>query len=78
MLEIIEIQKVANQGMTKPLLCKGSGRKTYYVKGKRATGTGLIKEWMVANNGIFCFLICDATQQRLTLEAQGSIWSKWR
>jgi hypothetical protein len=49
MLELIEIQKVAIQGMTKPLLCKGSDGKTYYAKGKQATASGLIKEWMAGN-----------------------------
>lgn len=49
MLELIEIDKVVDQGMTKPLLCKGSNGKSYYAKGKRATASGLIKEWMAAN-----------------------------
>jgi hypothetical protein len=49
MLELVEIQRVASQGMTKPLLCKGADGKLYYVKGKRANASGLIKEWMVAN-----------------------------
>jgi hypothetical protein len=35
--------------MTRPLLCKGADGKSYYAKGKRATASGLIKEWMVAN-----------------------------
>ena len=49
MLELVEIQRVVNQGMTKPLLCKGSDGKSYYAKGKRATASGLIKEWMIAH-----------------------------
>jgi hypothetical protein len=49
MLELIEIQKVASQGMTCPLLCKGSDGKAYYAKGRKATPLGLIKEWLVAN-----------------------------
>ncbi|MFZ2726200.1 MAG: HipA family kinase [Methylococcaceae bacterium] len=49
MLELVEIQKVVSQGMTKPLLCKGSDGKTYYAKGKQATASGLIKEWIAAN-----------------------------
>jgi hypothetical protein len=43
MLELVEIQKVVSQGMTKPLLCKGSNGKTYYAKGKQATASGLIR-----------------------------------
>lgn len=49
MLELVEIQKIVLQGMTKPVLCKGSDGKTYYAKGKQATASGLIKEWMAAN-----------------------------
>ncbi len=49
MLELIEIQDSAIQGMTRPLLCKGSDEKLYYAKGKGATASGLIKEWMAAN-----------------------------
>jgi putative sterol carrier protein len=48
-LEIREIHSVATQGFTKPLHCKLSNEKNYYVKGKRATAAGLIKEWMAAN-----------------------------
>ncbi len=49
MLELIEIQGVASQGMTKPLICRGNDGKLYYAKGKAATASGLIKEWMAAN-----------------------------
>ena len=49
MLELIEIQGIARQGMTKPLICRGSDGKLYYAKGKAATASGLIKEWMAAN-----------------------------
>ncbi len=49
MLSLDEILGVANQGMTKPFLCKGSDGKIYYAKGKGATPSGLIKEWMAAN-----------------------------
>lgn len=49
MLSLDEILGVANQGMTKPFLCKGSDGKTYYAKGKGATPSGLIKEWMSAH-----------------------------
>lgn len=49
MLELVEIQGVARQGMTKPVICRGDDGKTYYAKGKDATASGLIKEWMAAN-----------------------------
>lgn len=49
MLSLDEILSVANQGRTKPFLRKGSDGKMYYAKGKGATPSGLIKEWMAAN-----------------------------
>lgn len=49
MLELVEIQRVAHQGRTNPLLCKGMDGKSYYAKGRAATASGLIKEWMSAN-----------------------------
>ena len=48
MLEITKIKKRSNQGMTQPFLCEGSNGKTYYVKGKAANASGLIKEWLGA------------------------------
>jgi len=49
MLELVEIQGIARQGITRPVICKGADDKTYYAKGKEATASGLIKEWMAAN-----------------------------
>ncbi len=49
MLELVEIQGIARQGMTQPLICRGDNGKLYYAKGKAATASGLIKEWMAAN-----------------------------
>lgn len=49
MLELIEIQAIARQGMTQPLICRADNNKLYYAKGKKATVSGLIKEWMAAN-----------------------------
>jgi hypothetical protein len=48
MLEITEILKRSNQGITKPFLCKASDDKIYYTKGRAATASGLIKEWLGA------------------------------
>jgi hypothetical protein len=45
-LEIVEIIKPAQQGMTTPFLCNASDGAAYYVKGKTATIAGLIKEWL--------------------------------
>jgi len=49
MLELIEIQGIARQGMTRPLICRGDDGNLYYAKGKAANTSGLIKEWMAAN-----------------------------
>lgn len=48
MLEITEIIQRADQGRTKPFLCRASDEKMYYVKGRAATTSGLIKEWLGA------------------------------
>lgn len=48
-IELVEILRTTKQGMTMPLICKADNGKTYYVKGKRATATGLIKEWLAAH-----------------------------
>lgn len=46
MLEICEIIKPAVQGQTSPFLCQGSDDKIYYVKGRAATASGLMKEYL--------------------------------
>ena len=48
MLFLTEIQKAATQGRTKPFLCVGEDGKSYYAKGKAATPSGLMKEWIAA------------------------------
>jgi hypothetical protein len=48
MLEITEIIERSVQGATKPFICKASDNKTYYIKGRNATASGLIKEWFGA------------------------------
>ena len=48
MLEITEIIERSNQGATKPFICKASDNETYYIKGRNATASGLIKEWFGA------------------------------
>jgi hypothetical protein len=49
MLEIYEIIEPAVQGRTTPFLCKASDNKNYYVKGRAATATGLMKEFIVGS-----------------------------
>ena len=48
MIKITEIIRRATNGITKPFLCKASDEKTYYVKGKAAGNSGLIKEFISA------------------------------
>ena len=48
MLEITKIKKRSDQGMTRPFVCEATNGKTYYVKGKAANASGLIKEWLGA------------------------------
>ena len=49
MLFLTEIQKAATQGRTKPFLCVGEDGRSYYAKGKAATASGLMKEWIGAH-----------------------------
>jgi len=49
MLEITKIKKRSNQGIARPFLCEGYDGKTYYVKGKAANASGLIREWLEEN-----------------------------
>ena len=49
MIEIIEIIRPADQGMTRPFLCNASDGNAYYVKGRAASVSGLRKEWLGAH-----------------------------
>jgi hypothetical protein len=48
-LEIIEITGRSAQGATRPYICIGSDGATYVVKGRSATRSDLINEWLCAN-----------------------------
>lgn len=49
MLEVIEVIKRSNLGMTRPFLCLASDNQLYYVKGRAATYRGLFCEWVGAH-----------------------------
>jgi len=48
MLEITEIIRRAEQGRTGPFLCRASDGRQYFVKGRAATASGLMREWLGA------------------------------
>ncbi len=45
-IEIEEVLKRAEQGATRPYICRGVDEKLYYVKGKGAGYESLVKEWI--------------------------------
>ena len=50
MLEIVSIERIAAQGMTKPLICLADDGDTYLVKyANGATVNGLVKEWLAGH-----------------------------
>ena len=50
MLEIVSIEGVAVQGMTKPLICRADDDGRYLVKyANGVTVNGLVKEWLAAH-----------------------------
>jgi len=46
-IEVVEVQRRASQGATRPFLCKASDGKAYFVKGRGAGFRSLICEWVV-------------------------------
>lgn len=47
-LMIVEVLQRSIQGRTRPYICRGDDGEVYYVKGRSATRTGLIAEWLCA------------------------------
>ncbi len=45
-IEIEEIIRRSEQGVTEPYICRGADEKLYFVKGKGATYDSLVKEWI--------------------------------
>jgi hypothetical protein len=50
-LEVIEVIKKADSGITEPYLCRLSDDQEYYVKGRSATNRGLVAELVCATLG---------------------------
>lgn len=48
-IEIVEVLRRSEQGMTQPFICRGDDGVTYFVKGRRAGRKSLIAEWVVGN-----------------------------
>lgn len=49
MTQIIEIIERADQGVTKPFICRGEDDEVYFVKGRGAGRRSLICEWIAGN-----------------------------
>ncbi len=49
MLELVEILGFADQGKSKPYLCRGVDEKLYYVKGQNASSSARCREWIVGH-----------------------------
>ncbi len=47
-IDVVQVTRQTNQGMTTPYICKGDDQKGYVVKGCKATRRGLVNEWVVA------------------------------
>ncbi|WP_409527298.1 HipA family kinase [Rhizobium sp. BK591] len=45
-IEIEEVLRRSDQGVTRPYICRGADGKLYYVKGKDAGYESLVKEWI--------------------------------
>jgi hypothetical protein len=48
-IEIEEVLRRSEQGVTEPYICRGSDNKLYYVKGKGAGYDSLAKEWIAGH-----------------------------
>lgn len=48
-VEIVEILRRSDQGITRPFICRGDDGNTYFVKGQGAGARSLIAEWTCGN-----------------------------
>ncbi len=51
-VEILEIIRRSDQGMTKPFICRGNDDEIYFVKGLGAGRDSLFKEWIAGKLGL--------------------------
>ena len=50
-IQIKEVIKLAEQGFSRPFLCRGADNDLYYVKGRNATPDSMYKEWICGHLG---------------------------
>lgn len=50
-VEVVEVLRRSDQGMTKPYICRCDDNETYFVKGRGAGRQSLIREWIAGNLG---------------------------
>ncbi|WP_172117000.1 HipA family kinase [Halomonas hibernica] len=73
-VEIIEVIRRANQGVTRPYICRGDDDNIYFVKGKGASCRSLLCEWiagklaLLLNVPIAPFVIVDVPEELLALQ----------
>ena len=51
-VEIVEVIRRADQGMTRPFICRGDDNEIYFVKGVGAGRRSLICEWIAGSLGL--------------------------
>lgn len=76
-LTIVEVLRRADQGRTRPYLCRGDDDALYYVKGRAATRRGLIAEWLCAGLAkwlglpVPAFSIAELPEELIAADADG-------
>lgn len=74
-VEIIEVIRRADQGVTRPFICRGNDGNIYFVKGKGASRRSLLCEWiagklaLLINLPIAPFVIVDVPEELLAFSA---------
>ena len=78
-VEIVEVLRRSEQGMTRPFICRGADGKTYFVKGKDAGRRSQICEWVAGrlavliNLPIAPFEIVEVPEELLELDFEGEL-----
>ena len=80
LVTIVEIRGRAEQGITKPFLCRADDGHFYYVKGRNAGLRSLCCEWIAGNLAqrfglrIPPFLVAEVPSELVTSSARDDIW----
>ncbi len=78
-LEIVEVLRRSEQGLTRPFICRASDEKIYFVKGKGASREGQIYEWLAGNLGLKLDLpLAPFKLVALSDEMLGAFSEEWR